>query len=151
MQLKNISNTPKEQNYRHNNNAPSFQAKQKTFVMLKPDCFEKGFENVIVEILENNDFKIIKSWEGIAPREKLINNYIHHQNKHFFNDWMDFLQSGNVKAMEVEGEDAVVKVRELAMKIRKLFAPNQKRQNIIHTSDSQFAALRERANFFVEA
>lgn len=130
------------------NNLLSFKAIERTFAMLKPDSFERKLDKVILDEIKKNDFKILKEWKGIAPREKMINNYIEHKDKPFFNDWLDFLQSGEVHGMMIEGDNAVTKFREFAKSIRERFAPNEKRRNLIHSSDSEKAAERELKNFF---
>lgn len=126
----------------------SFKAIERTFAMLKPDAFERKLNDVITKEIENNDFKIIKKWIGTAPREKLENNYIEHKDKSFFGEWMDFLQSGNVQAMAIEGENAVEKFRNFTFEIRNKLAPGERRKNLLHSSDSPDAAKRELENFF---
>lgn len=61
---------------------------------------------------------------------------------------MDFLQSGNVQAMAIEGENAVEKFRNFTFEIRNKLAPGERRKNLLHSSDSPGAAKRELENFF---
>lgn len=128
--------------------SPSFQAYEKTFMMLKPDAFERKLNQTIVEKIEANGLTILKEWEGIAPREKLEGNYAQYKGKSFFKDWIDFLKSGKIKAMLVGGDDAVSKATELKNKLRVTFDANNKRRNLIHSSDDVEAAKREIKNFF---
>lgn len=141
-------NTPKVTKLRFN---PSFCALERTFVMLKPDSFERNLAKPIEDVFALHGLKIIKSWTGLAPRTKLENNYIEHKAKPFFSDWIDFLQSHQIEAMIIEGDEAVSKTRNLALKIREIFAPNEKRMNLIHSSDSLDSAKREIENFFDES
>lgn len=92
---------------------PSFQAYEKTFVMLKPDSFKRSLDGKIMESLKAKNLDVLKQWEGIAPREKLEGNYIQHKNKSFFKEWIDFLLSGKVRALLVGGEDAISEINNL--------------------------------------
>lgn len=131
---------------------PSFQAYEKTFMMLKPDSFERNLNKKIVETIEENGLTILKEWEGVAPKEKLEGNYAQYKEKSFFREWIDFLRSGKIKAMLVGGEDAVSKGLELKNKIRIDFDAVNKRRNLLHSSDDINSAEREIKNFFdVEA
>lgn len=127
---------------------PSFGVKERTFVMLKPDSFERGFVELIEDALRKQDLTIVESWTGNASRKKLEQHYREHRHKPFFGAWIDYLQSGNVKAMVVEGDDAIYRAKTLKLKIRAFFAPNQKRENLIHSSDTPSEATREIENFF---
>lgn len=151
--LNNYSANLKESNFENNKTArlrfnPGFGALERTFVILKPDSFERHLAKPIARALNSNGLKIVKSWVGIAPKEKLVGNYIQFKSKPFFDAWMNFLQSGKIEAMVIEGDGAVDKIRTLALKIREIFAPNEKRQNLLHSSDSLEAAKREITNFF---
>lgn len=141
------------QNNRYHNSykpvsLPSFKALEKTFAMLKPDAFERHLDKMIIEEIEKNNFKIVKTWRGIAPRKKLENNYIEFKNKSFFKEWMDFLQSGDVQGMVIEGDNAIEKFRKFTFQIRDKLAPGDKRKNLLHSSDCAEAAKRELENFF---
>lgn len=132
----------------NNRYTPSFQAYQKTFVMLKPDSFERRLDGVIMKKLADNNLQVLKQWEGIAPREKMEVNYVQHKNKPFFPAWIDFLISGKIRAMLVGGEDAIEVVNTLKKSVRQELAPGEKRFNLIHSSDDTASAEREIHNFF---
>ena len=127
---------------------PSFQAYEKTFIMLKPDSFKRSLDGKIMESLKAKNLDVLKQWEGIAPREKLEGNYIQHKNKSFFKEWIDFLLSGKVRALLVGGEDAISEINNLKKSIRSSYAPGEKRFNLIHSSDDADNAKREIENFF---
>ncbi len=127
---------------------PSFQAYEKTFVMLKPDSFKRRLDREIMESLKSKHLDVLKQWEGIAPREKLEGNYVQHKNKSFFKEWIDFLQSGKIRALLVGGEDAIGEINSLKKSIRSSYAPGEKRFNLIHSSDDAECAKREIKNFF---
>lgn len=151
--LSNYSANFKELNFENNKATrlgfnPEFGSLERTFIMLKPDSFERNLAKPIENALNSQGLKVVKSWIGFAPKEKLVENYIQFKSKPFFDSWMNFLQSGKVEAMVVEGDGAVNKARALALKIREIFAPNEKRKNLLHSSDSLEAAKREIKNFF---
>ena len=135
--------------YTYINNSPSFSAHEKTFMMLKPDAYKRHLDKeILMELKEDKGLKITKEWEGIAPREKVEKNWESKRNKSFFNSWMDFMTSGKIKAMVVEGDNAISKVLNFKKKIREKFAPNQKRENLVHSSDDAKSANNEIKNFF---
>ena len=139
-------------NYLSTINAPQkplmFKGYEKTFIMIKPDAFQRNLDGVIeINILESG-LTISKSFVGIAPRCKMEMNYITKQNKSFFKEWIDFLISGNVKAIIVEGDNAISKALKLKKEIRNQYAQNEKRFNLIHCSDDVSNAKREIKNFF---
>lgn len=135
-------------NNRQYSYTPSFQAYEKTFMMLKPDSFSRNLDQTIMKKLSDKKLNVLQEWEGIAPREKLEANYRQHKNKSFFAEWIDFLSSGKVRALLVGGEDAVSEINSLKKAIRDEFAPGEKRFNLVHSSDDTASAKREIANFF---
>ena len=135
-------------NNRHNKNNLSFKAYERTFMIIKPDAFERKLEKVIEKNIIDKGLKITESFEGIAPRMKMENNYIAKKHKSFFKEWIDFLTSGKLKAFVVEGDNAINKALDVKSEIRKIYAPNEKRYNLVHCSDDTINATREIINFF---
>ncbi len=132
----------------YQNYNPYFQAYEKTFVMLKPDAIKRHLNNRIMEEIDHRGLSVLKEWNGVAPRDKMERNYTQHKNKSFFQDWIDFMVSGRIKALILGGDDAIEKVNLLKKFIRNEFAPGEKRYNLMHSSDDNEAAKREIANFF---
>lgn len=126
----------------------SFKAKEKTFMILKPDSFQRNLDKVIEAKILKNGLEIVDSFEGIVPRRKMEINYIEKKNKSFFKDWIDFLTSSKVKALIVEGDNAISKALQIKKEIREQYAPNEKRYNLLHCSDDMINARREIKNFF---
>lgn len=126
----------------------SFKGYEKTFMMIKPDAFYRNLDKLIEKNITASGLKISESFEGIAPRSKMENNYINKKNKSFFKEWMDFLTSGKIKALVVEGDNAISRALNLKKEIRNQYAPNEKRFNLIHCSDDIPNAKREIKNFF---
>lgn len=135
-------------NNQNNKNNLSFKAYERTFMIIKPDAFERKLEKVIENTIIDKGLKIAESFEGIAPRAKMENNYIAKKDKSFFKEWMDFLTSGKLKAFIVEGDNAITKALDLKSEIRRIYAPNEKRYNLVHCSDDHTNATREIINFF---
>lgn len=130
----------------------SFGELERTFVMLKPDSFERQLAGPIKAILNKHapDLKIVQAWNGVAPRKKLEENYAEHKGKKFFDDWIEFLQSNQVEALVIEGERAVERTTLLKQIARAVFAPGEKRFNLIHSSDTPEKAQKEIENFFCD-
>ncbi len=126
----------------------TFTAYEKTFVMLKPDSFQRNVDGIIMKKINSKGLKVLNEWEGIAPRKKLEGNYSQYKDKPFFTKWIDFLSSGKIKAMIIGGEDAVSAVSALKKQVREELAPGQKRFNLMHSSDDVESAKRECMNFF---
>ena len=127
---------------------PTFSAKEKTFVIIKPDAFERHLDQKIMDILKQKEISITRTWEGFAPKEKFAEVYKQHANKSFFTDWISYLAHGKIRAMEVEGEDAINTVINIKRRIRSKYAPNEKRINLMHCSDDTQSAKRETRVFF---
>ena len=143
-----IKLNPKIQGNSPKLNRISFKAYEKTFMMIKPDAFERKLNTVIENNILASGLKISKTFEGIASKNKMRKNYISKQHKSFFEDWINFLTSGNIKAIIVEGDNAISKALNLKKEIRTKYAPNEKRYNLVHCSDDELNAKREIKNFF---
>ena len=144
MQVLNINYTP-QYHYRY---YPSFQAYERTFVMIKPDAFERGLDSKIMKSLEENGLTISKRIDGITKREKFEQLYQQYSNKNFFEEWVNYLTNGQIRALIVEGEDAIDKVLKVKKQIRSEYTPNEKRYNLMHSSDTVDDAMRESGIFF---
>ena len=127
---------------------PCFQAYEKTFVMIKPDAFERGLNDKIMQSLEATGLKISDKIDRIPERKKIEQLYQQYNDRSFFEEWVNYLTSGQIRALVVEGEDAINKVLKVKEKIRNKFAPNEKRYNLIHSSDTVDDAIRESGIFF---
>lgn len=145
-----IGSIPQAQRSAKSNSNPSFGAVERTFMLLKPDSFERRLAEPIKKILGRHadDLKIVQVWRGVAPRTKLEQNYVEHRGKTFFDEWMEFLQSNQVEALVIEGENAVSRTNLLKQITRTVFAPGERRYNLIHSSDTPEDAEREISNFF---
>ncbi|MCR2802341.1 nucleoside-diphosphate kinase [Paenibacillus soyae] len=129
----------------------------KTFVMVKPDGVERGLVGKIVARFEEKGFKIVDAKLTKLDRKLAEVHYEHLNTKPFFGELVDFITSGPVFAMVLEGKDAVQNARSLigatnptdasAGTIRGDYATDVA-SNIIHGSDSDENAAREISLYF---
>ncbi len=130
---------------------------EKTFIMIKPDGVERGIMGEIISKIEDKGFKIIQARLFKPDRSLIEKHYDEHKGKSFFDDLIDYISSGSVMAMEVEGESVVQIMRTLiGDKDPKIAIPgtirgdfaNSMNTNVIHGSDSKESAQRELSLWF---
>jgi len=126
----------------------TFSAYEKTFVMIKPDSFQRGLDGKIMSGIESAGLSVIKQWSGVPQRAKMEANYSAHKEKPFFAEWMNYLVSGKIKVMILGGDNAVEKAHNLRNELRAKYAPGERRYNLMHASDDVNAAKQEIAKFF---
>ena len=129
----------------------------KTFFMIKPDGVQRNLVGEIISRVEAKGFSITKIKMMTISKELAEQHYGEHKNKPFFNDLVSFITSGPVVAMQVEGENVVVQIRNLMGatnpsestpgSIRGDLA-TELDKNVVHGSDSDESAERELSLFF---
>ena len=132
---------------------------ERTFIMIKPDGVRRRLVGEIVRRIERKEFNIAAMRMLIPSRELAAQHYAVHKDKDFFEPLLDFITSGPVVAMVVEGENALKLMRVMmgatnpenatSGSIRGEFAVTV-RQNLIHGSDSPESAATEIALWFPE-
>ncbi|MDH4100907.1 MAG: nucleoside-diphosphate kinase [Nitrospirota bacterium] len=130
---------------------------ERTLSIIKPDGVEKGVIGKIVDRFESNGLKIAAMKMVHLSRKEAEGFYYVHRERPFFASLVDFMVSGPVVLMVLEGNNAIAKNRELmgatnpanADKgtIRKDFATDIER-NTVHGSDSPESAAFEISHFF---
>lgn len=130
---------------------------EKTLSIIKPDAVAKGFIGKIIDRFESNGLRIAGIKKLHLSKEQAQEFYAIHKDRPFYNDLVKFMTSGPVVVMVLEGENAVLKNRELmgatnpkeADKgtIRADFAESIE-ANAVHGSDSLENAKNEVAFFF---
>ena len=130
---------------------------EQTLSIIKPDAVERNLENKIKDFIEKKNLKIIKSKKVKISKEEASEFYKVHQTKPFYNDLCAYLSSGPIYVMVLEGENAVLKNREIMgatdpLKaeegtLRKLYGLSIDK-NSVHGSDSQENAKIEIDFFF---
>ena len=86
---------------------------ERTLSIIKPDAAERGLENKIKSFFEKNNLKILKSKKVKISKEEASEFYKVHQAKSFYNDLCNYLSSGPIIVMVLEGENAVSTNRKL--------------------------------------
>ena len=129
---------------------------EKTLSIIKPDAVERNLDNDIKNFFEKNNLKINKSKKVKISKEEASDFYKVHQTKPFYNDLCNYLSSGPIVVMILEGENAVLKNRELMGAtdptkaedgtLRKMYGISIDK-NSVHGSDSIENAKTE-INFF---
>lgn len=130
---------------------------EKSLVILKPDCIEKGVVGKVVTRFERAGLKIAECKVMHLNEATLKEHYAHIAHLPFFPEIIDFMSSCPVIAMIVEGNSAVARVRNLLGPtdsqqalpgtIRGDFG-SDKMRNIAHASDSKETAETEIKRFF---
>ena len=86
---------------------------EQTLSIIKPDAVERNLDNEIKSIFLKNDFKISKSKKVKISKEEAEDFYKIHQTKPFYNDLCNYLSSGPIVVMVLEGESAIKKNRQI--------------------------------------
>ncbi|MFZ5646092.1 MAG: nucleoside-diphosphate kinase [Bacillota bacterium] len=130
----------------------------RTYLMIKPDGVQRGLVGEIISRIERKGLKIVGLKMLRISRELAEKHYAEHVGKPFFGPLVDYITSGPVVAMVVEGKDVVATTREMMGATNPLkAAPGTIRatygmdvgRNIIHGSDSPASAERELGIFFL--
>ena len=86
---------------------------EQTLSIIKPDAVERGLESKIRFFFEKNNLKILKSKKIKISKDEASEFYKVHQTKPFYDTLCNYLSSGPIIVMILEGENAVLKNREL--------------------------------------
>lgn len=130
---------------------------ERSLVLLKPDTVQRGLIGELIGRLEDKGLKIagmklMEVDEGLAKE-----HYKEHVEKDFFSDLFDFITSGPIVAMVVEGNQAISVIRKMMGATNPFEAePGTIRgdygldltKNLVHGSDSPESAEREIDLFF---
>ena len=130
---------------------------ERTLSIIKPDGVIKNIIGEVVKRFEENGIKIVAMKMIQMTKQNAQGFYAVHKERPFFNSLTDFMTSGPVVVMILEGENVIAKNRELmgatnfkdAAKgtIRKDFATDIEK-NVVHGSDAEETAAFEIAYFF---
>ena len=86
---------------------------EQTLSIIKPDAVERNIDNEIKTFFKKNNLKILKCKKVKISNEEASEFYKVHQTKPFYNNLCNYLSSGPIVAMILEGEDVVSKNRQL--------------------------------------
>ncbi len=130
---------------------------ERTLSIIKPDGVKNGHIGHVVSHFESNGLRVAAMKMVHLTRGQAEGFYAEHKERPFFGELCDFMTSSRVVLMVLEGEDAIVRNRQLMGAtdpaeaddgtLRKLYAAS-KGENTVHGSDSPASAAREVAYFF---
>ena len=132
-------------------------AVERTLIILKPDAVQRKLVGEIVRRIENKGLKLVGLKLQTLPTATVEKHYEEHAAKGFFRDVVNFMTSGPVVLLAVEGDEAIALMRVLIGKTKFVEAvPGTIRgdyafsaaENLIHGSDSAESAKRELGIFF---
>ncbi len=129
----------------------------RTFSIIKPDATRRNLTGAVTKMLEDAGLRVVASKRIRMTREQAEGFYAVHRERPFFNDLVAFMTSGPVVVQVLEGENAVLRNREVMGAtnpeqadegtIRKSFAESIE-ANSVHGSDSDENARIEIDFFF---
>jgi nucleoside-diphosphate kinase len=130
---------------------------QRTLSIIKPDATEKNLIGEVVRVLEAEGFRIAAMKMKRLTKAEAEGFYYVHKERPFFGELVEFMTSGPVVLMVLEGDDVISRYRAVMGAtdpaeaaegtIRKKWADN-KQNNIVHGSDSEASAAFEIGHFF---
>ena len=130
---------------------------EQTLSIIKPDAVERNLENKIKSFYVEKNLKVLKSKKIKISKDEASEFYKVHQTKPFYDALCNYLSSGPIIVMILEGENAVLKNRELMgatdpLKakegtLRKMYGISIDK-NSVHGSDSVENAKTEIDFFF---
>ena len=130
---------------------------EQTLSIVKPDAVERNLENRIKSFFKEKSLKILKSKKVHITKEEAAEFYKEHQTKPFYKNLCNYLSSGPIVVMVLEGEGAVFKNRQIMgatdpLKaeegtLRRMYGLSIDK-NSVHGSDSAESAKTEIDFFF---
>ena len=131
----------------------------RTLILVKPDAFARDLTGEIVARFERKGLRIVALRQMTMTEDLAKQHYAEHDGKPFFGELVEFITSGPLVAMVLEGERAVPAARQVIGATDPLEANTgsirgdyaiDKGTNLVHGSDSDESAARESALFFPE-
>ena len=132
---------------------------QRTFSIIKPDAFRKGFTGAILSEIDKAGFQIIGIKRLSISKAQAQGFYYVHKERPFFDDLTTFMSSGSIVLLVLEKDNAIADLRKLMGAtnpanaeegtIRKKFAGSIQ-ENAIHGSDAEETAAFEIGYWFAE-
>ena len=125
---------------------------ERTLVLVKPDGVSRGLVGEVISRIERKGLKLAALELRTVERSVAEQHYAEHAEKPFFESLLEFITSGPVAAMVVEGDNAIAAFRQLAGATNPVQANNgsirgdfalEVQYNIVHGSDSPESAKRE--------
>jgi nucleoside-diphosphate kinase len=130
---------------------------QRTLILVKPDAFGRALTGEIIARFERKGLRLAALQLMTMSRKLAGEHYAEHEGKPFYDELVEFITSGPLVAMVLEGEEVVDAARQVIGSTNPLEAsPGSIRgdfaiavgQNMVHGSDSPESAAREVKLFF---
>ena len=138
---------------------PAPMATERTLILVKPDAFERRLTGEVIARFERKGLHLVALKLMQADEELANAHYAEHTDKPFFGELVDFITSGDLVALVLEGPNAVKAARQVigatdpveadAGSLRGEFG-TEVTFNLVHGSDSQESAEREIGIWFPE-
>ncbi len=131
----------------------------RTLILVKPDAFARNLTGEIIARFERKGLRIAALKHMTVGRELAEQHYAEHEGKPFYGELVDFITSGPLVAMVLEGDEVVTAARQVIGATNPLEATTGSirgdfavavAQNMVHGSDSAESATREAGLFFPE-
>jgi nucleoside-diphosphate kinase len=130
---------------------------ERTLILVKPDAFARNLTGAIIARFERKGLRLAALQQMTMSRELAGRHYAEHEGKPFYDELVDFITSGPLVAMVLEGESAIVAARQVIGATNPLEAntgsirgdyATSVGQNMVHGSDAPESAAREIGLFF---
>jgi nucleoside-diphosphate kinase len=130
---------------------------ERTLILVKPDAFARGLTGEIIARFERKGLKITALKHMQVTEDLAKRHYAEHDGKPFFGELVDFITSGALVAMVLEGEEAIRAARQVIGATNPLEATTgsirgdfaiEVGKNMVHGSDSPESGRREAELFF---
>ena len=131
----------------------------RTLILVKPDAFARNLTCEILARFERKGLHVVALKLQSISRELAEQHYAEHAERPFFGELVDFITSGPLVALVLEGHEAVVAARQVIGATNPLEAATgsirgdyalELGSNMVHGSDSNESAAREAGLFFPE-
>ena len=130
---------------------------ERTLILVKPDAFARQLSGEIIARFERKGLRLAALQLMTMSRDTASEHYAEHEGKPFFGELVDFITSGPLVAMVLDGEQAIAAARQVIGATNPLQANTgsirgdyaiEVGQNMVHGSDAPESAAREVALFF---
>ena len=129
----------------------------RTLILVKPDAFARGLTGEIIARFERKGLRLVALKQMTVDEDLAKRHYAEPDGKPFFGELVEFITSGPLVAMVLEGDQAVTAARQVIGATNPLEATTGSirgdfavavGQNMVHGSDSAESAEREANLFF---
>ena len=130
---------------------------ERTLILVKPDAFARNLTGEIIARFERKGLRLAALQQQTISRELASQHYAEHEGKPFYGELVDFITSGPLVAMVLEGDSAIKAARQVIGATNPLEANTgsirgdfavEVGQNMVHGSDAPESAAREVKLFF---